>query len=95
MPVAVRLKEIEKRRALTGKQTVELLIHPVGLSRYGVNSAGKRTVVINSTSLNEGLNHSFFICFKLPAGRPLLRYRQLLRFIAIVAEIHPHSKKFY
>ena len=36
MRITVRLKEIKKRRALRGKQTVELLI----------NSAGKRTVVV-------------------------------------------------
>ena len=36
MRITVRLKEIKKRRALRGKQRVELLI----------NSVGKRTVVL-------------------------------------------------
>ena len=39
-------RQVKKRRALIGKQTVEHLIHPVGHSSYGVNSAGKRTVVL-------------------------------------------------
>ena len=39
-PITCRLKEIKKRRALIGKQRVELLI----------NSAGKRTVVLLNPS---------------------------------------------
>jgi hypothetical protein len=40
IPITARLKEIKKRRALRGNQTVKLLI----------NSAGKRTVVLLNPS---------------------------------------------
>ena len=55
IPITARLKEIKKRRALRGKQRVELLIYPVGQTSYGVNRVGKRTVVL--------LNPSFFYFF--------------------------------
>src|SRR6187399_2303826 len=37
--------QCKKRRALRGKQRVELLIHPVEHSSYGVSNVVKRTVV--------------------------------------------------
>ena len=45
IPITVRLKEIKKRRALRGKQRVELLI----------NSVGKRTVVLLNPSFFTSL----------------------------------------
>jgi len=51
MRITVRLKEIKKRRALRGKQRVELLI----------NSVGKRTVVILNPSFFYFFNPFFVI----------------------------------
>jgi hypothetical protein len=48
-PITVRLKEIKKRRALIGKQRVELLI----------NSVGKRTVVLLNPSFFYFFNPFF------------------------------------
>jgi hypothetical protein len=49
IPITFRLKEIKKRRALRGKQRVELLI----------NSAGKRTVVVLNPSFFYFFNPFF------------------------------------
>ena len=49
MRISVRLKEIKKRRALRGKQRVELLM----------NSAGKRTVVLLNPSFFYFFNPFF------------------------------------
>jgi len=51
MRITVRLKEIKKRRALRGKQRVELLI----------NSAGKRTVILLNPSFFYFFNPFFVI----------------------------------
>jgi len=51
IPITLRLKEIKKRRALRGKQTVELL----------TNSAGKRTVVFLNPSFFYFFNPFFVI----------------------------------
>jgi hypothetical protein len=50
-PITVRLKEIKKRRALRGKQRVELL----------TNSVGKRTVVLLNPSFFYFFNPFFVI----------------------------------
>jgi len=44
-PLTLRLKELKKRRALKGKQTVELLM----------NSVGKRTIVLLNPSFFTSL----------------------------------------
>jgi hypothetical protein len=51
IPITSRLKEIKKRRALIGKQRVELLI----------NSEGKRTVVVLNPSFFYFFNPFFVI----------------------------------
>jgi len=51
LPITQRLKEIKKRRALRGKQRVELLM----------NSAGKRTVVLLNPSFFYFFNPFFVI----------------------------------
>ena len=51
LPITLRLKEIKKRRALRGKQRVELLI----------NSAGKRTVMLLIPSFFYFFNPFFVI----------------------------------
>jgi hypothetical protein len=51
IPITQRLKEIKKRRALRGKQRVELLM----------NSVGKRTVVLLNPSFFYFFNPFFVI----------------------------------